>query len=163
MRIVVLIFGVLGLLGSLFVSYRWGSEWLEIHDRMEKASKIVRSQRGDKSKGADDEAWLKDRDVLTMVLAAAIDPQNFQTAENLFYTRQRALPFVVVGNLFALIGIVVSFAGHGRSGAALLLASGLVPAVLEPKVLIFTGCLVLAGLFSLFIRPPRRKMVALED
>ncbi len=66
----------------------------------------------------------------------------------------RAYPFLLAGLVLGGAGAALGMAGRGLSAAALLLVSAVGPAVLDPRSLIFTGLLIVAGGLAFFIRPP---------
>jgi hypothetical protein len=61
----------------------------------------------------------------------------------------RAFPFLFGAMALALLGAVLTVAGRTNSGAALLLAAVIGPAVFAPPTLIFTSGMVCAGLVAL--------------
>ncbi len=142
MRYVVLIFGLLGVAGSGFIVYKWGTQWLDNHQLYPVQLKLLEAMQKSSEAGTEDQ--LK--------------------AVTQWYTRERALPFVCASAVLGLIGILVSFTGRGLSAAVLLIVTGAGPALLgEPFVVIYTGGLILAGFFSLFVRPRRPKRIEPDD
>ena len=140
MRYVVLIFGLIGVGWSGFISYRWGTEWIEHHVEIDS----------------------------TMAFLKPPLPQNqLVTDMREFYTRQRALPFIMGGTVLGLFGTMLSFGGRGLSGGALLLVIGAGPAVFAPNYLMITGSFLIAGVFSLFVRPrtprPAKERTPVDD
>ena len=153
MRYIMLLFGLLGVGGLGVISYWWGTEWLKQHNDYEANLNLLKAEQS----------------FARTVAAAGEHPKNLlaiqaqQTNVTLMYKRQRVLPFVLSGIVLALIGIFVSFIGRGLSGAALLLVTGAGPAIFAAPMLIFSGSLIVAGIFSLFVRLGRPKEPAPMD
>ena len=156
MRYVVLIIGLLGVAASCIFGFRWGTEWREHHEQMEKELKLFERARSE-FLAASPADQMKSR------TGGVVFLQSMQDNLTLFYTRQRMLPFILAGIVLGLIGVIVSFNGHGLLGALLLVVIGAGPAIFDPKSLIITGCFLVAGFFSVFVRPRRPKEPAPVD
>jgi hypothetical protein len=128
-RYVVLVFGLLGIAGAGFLSYIWGRDWLKYHEIME----------------------------LVATAGGGSLPRNELGSDiEMFFQRQRMLPFLLAGVVLGLFGTFVCFFGRrGLSCALLLFVLGAGPAVFDPPVLIFTGSFIVAALFAVFVRRPR--------
>jgi hypothetical protein len=160
-RYVVLLFGLLGVGGSGFIVYKWGTEWLNRHEDVE-------TSRNTHERKLNTLVWRSGYltpESQKLNMGVTLDEYNKQNA--VFYDRQRMLPLVIGGMFLAWIGISASFRGYGISGALLLLTAAAGPAVFDPLILVYTGCLILAGLCALFIRAPRpapvKKPASLDD
>ena len=153
MRYVVLIFGLLGVVGSGFLGYKWRTDLNDGRDKVELNRKLLESElAGSKDNRGAADPLLKSR------LA------DFNEKYAKYYSLGRAVPFLLASAVLGLFGTFVSFSRHGLSGAVLLIVTGAGPGAFAPPALVFTGSLILAGILSLFVRPRRPKVLApVED
>jgi len=126
MRYVVLIFGLVGAVGSGFIGYQWMDGFN--HEKVDMAEIRPLAHTG-------------------FFKSEALG----KIAE--FDRRAKAWPFLLTGAVLGLLGCLLAFERRRFSGSALLLCAALGPVVFNPPVAIFTFGLVLAGLLALFIRP----------
>ncbi|HEV3258624.1 MAG TPA: hypothetical protein VG013_17240 [Gemmataceae bacterium] len=149
MRIAVLILAILGAAGSGFLGVRWMTDSLTNKDQIE----------------ADRAQAEKLRPLLNLMGEA--DPKmkaqlaDYDAKYHNAIQAMKAYPFLLAGVGLGVWGGLLGLARRGKSGAALLLVAALGPAVLLPKTLIFTFCLILAGLLCLLVRPRRRARAGL--
>ncbi len=125
MRVAVLILAILGSLSAGFLGYRWKTD----ADTVMPTIEAVRALAAD-----DPTAQAKIQEVDRLVIATWC-----------------LLGAVGVG----LVAGFVGFYGQGLIAAALLAAAVIVPAIFEPRTLVFTSPLALAAILALFIRKPR--------
>jgi hypothetical protein len=70
--------------------------------------------------------------------------------------RSRAYPFLLAALALGVAGGALGFLGRGFSGAALMLAAVIGPAILNPMSLMFTFLLIVGAGLSFFVRPRER-------
>jgi hypothetical protein len=62
--------------------------------------------------------------------------------------------YVLIGAMvLGIVGGVLAFMGKGKIAAVLMLVAGILPAVFEPKALVFTFILLIGAVVSFFAKP----------
>jgi hypothetical protein len=104
--------------------------------------------------GALGAVWLSDaakyKDQLAQAQALGLDVGSIVTAGYV----------LVLSLVLGIVGGVMALRRKGTIAAAILIAAGVAPALFEPKALVFTWLLLLAGLLSLGAQPRRSVAMA---
>jgi len=62
--------------------------------------------------------------------------------------------YVLIGAMvLGIVGGVLAFMGKGKIAAVLMLVAGILPAIFEPKALVFTFILLIGAVVSFFAKP----------
>jgi hypothetical protein len=141
MRYAVLVLAVLGAVGSGYLGARWLHDYFTLKDKMEANMKLVDMYRALAASGGPN------------LSAQAGGNDQVEAAYQQFQRAGKTAPFLLAGVVLALAGGILALARQPKSAAALLLLAAAGPAVLVPKSLIFTCCLLIAGVLCLFVRP----------
>lgn len=128
MRVVVVILGLASLVASGYLGFQWMAAFLLEKDGIVYDRLRIKRHYADES---------------TQAMVARFDRQA------------KAWPFLIAGCALGLLGALMALRRRRLSALALFLCAALGPAVFDPRSLVVTGGMLLAGLLALTIRPPR--------
>jgi hypothetical protein len=126
MRIVIVVLGILGAFGAGFIGGKWLSDASANAETIQKLEEYEKSLAATGNKAASDKVSTQMAGLKGVIRSA----------------------YLLVGGCIAgLAGCVLFLLNKVKPQVAgiILLASALVPAIFEPKSLIFTFCLIIAG------------------
>ena len=143
MRVVALIFGILGGLAAAALGAIWFSQSQLCQKRPDECQKLARLNAIVDSSGGTEKL-----DNLNSKLG---DYENK-------YIKERAsrgtTSYILLGCLvLGVTGGILGFKGKGKTAALIMIAGPIAAAVLQPLSLIATGVLVLGAILSLFAHP----------
>jgi hypothetical protein len=138
MRYAAFIVGILALLATSFLAYRWTTDVLQNKDAMEKQKATIDLMRPIVEKSAD--------------LKGTMELATFDLAYAEFTARSKAWPFLVGSVVLGLLGCILVLTGRGMIAALLMFLAVILPAIFHVATLIFTGLFVIAAILSLFVR-----------
>lgn len=146
MRYVMLVFALLGVAGSVFLGARWLGDLDKGRDKIAKMQEL--------SDKMGEENFKK----LSKAMGSEVDMNQYHKLVNASYA-------LIGGAVLALLTSIVTFVRvvPGYIGGVILIACAVAPAIFEPKSLVFSGSLILAGLFAFFVRRPTPVVVRTVD
>lgn len=94
--------------------------------------------------------WISDVNSVDPEMAALVDMSGMLTAGYL----------LVLALVLGISGGVLALRGKGRWAAGLMIPAAVAPAFLQPSALVFTFLLLLAGILSIWAKPPQQLRTA---
>lgn len=155
MRIAVLILALLGGVAEGFLGFKWLSDAAKnekMLKQLEELGAAFEKEGIDKNKGVD-------------MIGNLGGQSNFSEKLAEYKKLVKAAYCLAGGAILALLTGILVFARvvPGYVGGILLLLCAIVPAVFEPKTLVFTCFVVLAGLLSFAVRSKKKPVAIVEE